>query len=118
MIPSDEGLPITLTLPPLHLNLDRIATTGVDVMFSPILRGLLFFVLIVLIVRFLHSVFAGRRKVSPAASPKHSISTVKDPICGLYLDPSLAFRMNYKNEAYYFCSAKCRKQFAGKVASA
>lgn len=35
---------------------------------------------------------------------------VKDPVCGMYLDPRLAIRDEMKG-TYYFCSEQCRDQF-------
>ena len=40
---------------------------------------------------------------------------VKDPVCGIYLDPNVAFRMDHNKEAVYFCSNDCRQKFLAKA---
>lgn len=38
--------------------------------------------------------------------------TVKDPVCGMSVDPQLAAAAAvYRRETYYFCSATCRDRF-------
>ncbi len=37
---------------------------------------------------------------------------VKDPVCGMDIDPaSAAGKSEYKGQTYYFCSAGCKKSF-------
>lgn len=37
---------------------------------------------------------------------------VKDPVCGMTVDPQKAqYHSVYKDKHYYFCSANCQKQF-------
>ncbi len=37
---------------------------------------------------------------------------VKDPVCGMELDPVKAGgKTDYKGKTYYFCSAGCKKAF-------
>ncbi len=37
---------------------------------------------------------------------------VKDPVCGMDVDPKTAVnKSEYKGQAYYFCSAGCKKDF-------
>jgi YHS domain-containing protein len=48
--------------------------------------------------------------------PDHRTATaanqmVKDPVCGMYMDPRLAVRMESNNQAFYFCSEDCRKKY-------
>lgn len=39
-------------------------------------------------------------------------STVKDPVCGMDVDPATAaYKSEYKGQTYYFCSAGCKKSF-------
>ncbi len=41
-----------------------------------------------------------------------SASAVKDPVCGMAVDPHTAkHRADYKGRTYYFCSARCRERF-------
>ncbi len=38
---------------------------------------------------------------------------VKDPICGMEVEPSEAMATyEYKGKTYYFCAAGCREKFA------
>ena len=39
-------------------------------------------------------------------------ATVKDPVCGMEIDPATAAgKSEYKGETYYFCSPGCKKSF-------
>jgi len=39
-------------------------------------------------------------------------NTVKDPICGMDVDPATAAgKTEYMGQTYYFCSAGCKKAF-------
>ena len=39
-------------------------------------------------------------------------NTVKDPVCGMDIDPAnAAGKSEYKGETYYFCSPGCKKSF-------
>lgn len=86
-------------------------------MVSLFLRMLIFFSAVMLLGRFLLAVFTGVRKTERTAPfPKsHPTAMVKDPVCGIYLDPNLAFRMDHKKEAVYFCSSDCRQKFLAKA---
>ena len=37
--------------------------------------------------------------------------TVKDPVCGMYMDPKLAIPLENGKESLYFCSEECRRKF-------
>lgn len=38
--------------------------------------------------------------------------TVKDPVCGMVVDPNnAAGKSEYKGKTYYFCSGGCKKAF-------
>ncbi len=40
------------------------------------------------------------------------VATVKDPVCGMTIDPETAhFRADEGGKTYYFCSSKCREKF-------
>jgi len=42
-------------------------------------------------------------------------STVKDPVCGMYMDPRLAIRLQRNQEGdLYFCSEECRRRYLGE----
>ncbi len=39
-------------------------------------------------------------------------ATVKDPVCGMDVDPATAAgKSEYKDRTYYFCSLGCKKDF-------
>jgi YHS domain-containing protein len=39
-------------------------------------------------------------------------NTVKDPVCGMDIDPATAAGTSeYKGQTYYFCSPGCKKSF-------
>ncbi len=39
-------------------------------------------------------------------------TTVKDPVCGMDIDPATAAgKSEYKGQTYYFCSLGCKKSF-------
>jgi Cu+-exporting ATPase len=41
-------------------------------------------------------------------------TTVKDPVCGMDIDPTTAAGTSeYKGQTYYFCSKEDRDEFAG-----
>jgi len=55
-------------------------------------------------------------KMEPAGmkehSPMASASKVKDPVCGMDVDPKTAPAMSeYMGKTYYFCSLACKKTF-------
>ena len=37
---------------------------------------------------------------------------VKDPVCGMYMDSRLAFRLDSRKETVYFCSEKCGRNIS------
>jgi YHS domain-containing protein len=40
---------------------------------------------------------------------------VRDPICGMTVDPRTAIKSDINGQTYYFCSEDCKKQFEGKT---
>ncbi len=39
-------------------------------------------------------------------------TSVKDPVCGMDIDPTTAAgKSEYKGQTYYFCSLGCKKSF-------
>ena len=43
----------------------------------------------------------------------HSNATVRDPVCGMTVDPATAkHRFDYQGDTHHFCSAGCRTKFA------
>ncbi len=46
-----------------------------------------------------------------SAPDKQIENQVKDPVCGMTVDPTEAEHAEYKGRDYYFCSASCRDEF-------
>ncbi len=47
-----------------------------------------------------------------AQGPMASATKVKDPVCGMDVDPkTAAARSEYMGKTYYFCSPGCKKTF-------
>lgn len=86
---------------------------------ATLLRILVFLSILLLVVRYLRSLFGGpkKQKGSPGSETNPN-PMVRDPICGMYLDPRLAIRTDYKQQAFYFCSDECRKKFLAKASQA
>src|SRR4051812_5682144 len=50
-------------------------------------------------------------------SPPSAPGTVRDPVCGMSVDPHTAeHRAEYEGRPYYFCSARCREKFLANPA--
>jgi YHS domain-containing protein len=50
----------------------------------------------------------------PGAGPERAPQqkeTVKDPVCGMYMDPRLAIRQEEGGESLFFCSEECRQKY-------
>jgi Cu+-exporting ATPase len=48
----------------------------------------------------------------------HGRPTVKDPVCGMAVDPDTAtHRAEHDGHAYYFCAARCREKFVADPAA-
>lgn len=60
--------------------------------------------------------FFGKKRYSKPnrASEKNRNSggnMVKDPVCGMYMDPRLAVKHETANGIFFFCSEECKKKF-------
>lgn len=44
----------------------------------------------------------------------NQLNVVKDPICGMTVDPDTAIKQIVNGQTYYFCSESCRKEFVKK----
>ena len=53
----------------------------------------------------------GPRPESQQANGPGTNKMVKDPVCGMYLDPRLAVSFKNRNETIYFCSEECLRKF-------
>ena len=82
-------------------------------MFMLVLRIFVIVMTILIVFRVLRRLYEARRlHVPPAGTPQgiHE-TTVKDPVCGMYLDPRLAIRLQHNNGVFFFCSDSCRQKF-------
>ena len=51
--------------------------------------------------------------VTPSRSSADAAATVRDPVCGMTVDPATSkHRFDYRGETFHFCSAGCRTKFA------
>jgi P-type Cu+ transporter len=41
---------------------------------------------------------------------------VRDPVCGMLVDPASSIRHEHEARTYYFCSSHCREKFRGAPA--
>jgi uncharacterized protein len=84
-------------------------------MFALIWRLLIFITALWFVQRALGFLF-GAPKRQPRARQTSSDTPdtnkmVRDPICGMYLDPRLAISMKGKKDTLYFCSQECRQKY-------
>ena len=85
-------------------------------MLSLLARFIFLMAIYLLAARVIRAMFGrGRRRTMGAPGArreKSSNAMVRDPVCGMYLDPSLAFRCDRRQQQeLYFCSDECRKKF-------
>lgn len=84
-------------------------------MTSFLIRFLVIIILLWLLRRVLASVFGDGRKINSsrqaATTARASSKMVKDPVCGMYMDPRLAVELQSREGPFYFCSNECRKKF-------
>jgi YHS domain-containing protein len=52
----------------------------------------------------------------PRERKSDSTDTVKDPVCGMYMDPRLALRLQHKDSEVFFCSEACRRKYEDQEA--
>ena len=80
-------------------------------------RVLLFIILayvaVRLLWRLLKGVFEGLGH-QPGGSPP-SVGLVRDPVCGTFVLPSKALTSGSGSNTRYFCSEKCRQDYAGRT---
>ncbi|NWG12023.1 MAG: YHS domain-containing protein [Acidobacteria bacterium] len=79
-------------------------------------RLLIFIAAIFMIRAFLAMIFGGgqirkRDGSSKRAGEPEAKKMVKDPVCGMYMDPRLALHLKERGGDFYFCSEECRRKF-------
>jgi YHS domain-containing protein len=63
--------------------------------------------------RVLVGVFEGLGYQNPGAKTQ-SMGLVRDPVCGTFILPSKALTSGTGSNTRYFCSEKCRRDYAGR----
>jgi YHS domain-containing protein len=81
------------------------------------LRLLLFLMIIRLAWRFLAGVIDGltppaARGSGAAKNTNKSVPLVRDPVCGTYVVRERALTLDTRHETQYFCSERCRDEYA------
>jgi len=76
------------------------------------LRLLLFLIVARLVWRFIAGVIDGLTPDAPRAPKAKSVPLVRDPVCGTYVVRARALTMGEGAETMYFCSEKCRDEYA------
>lgn len=66
-----------------------------------------------LLWRVLKGVFEGMGYQPPGGTPQ-SVGLVRDPVCGTFVVPSKALTSGSGSNTRYFCSEKCRQDYAGR----
>lgn len=56
-------------------------------------------------------IFAGALMGAPADEAKKAVTEVKDPVCGMTVDPKTSDKAQYKGKTYYFCSKEDKETF-------
>lgn len=79
------------------------------------MRALAFVAALWFIQRLFRPGYRGNPRASgPGAAsprPQQQKEMVKDPVCGMYMDPRLALRQDEKGEHLFFCSEECRQKY-------
>ena len=63
--------------------------------------------------RVLGGVFEGLGYQRPDRGSPPSVGLVRDPVCGTFILPSKALTSGSGSDTRYFCSEKCRQDYAG-----
>lgn len=79
-----------------------------------LVRLLIALLLLRLLWRFLAGVIRGLTEPQGRTPAGQSVQLVRDPVCGTFVVPSRALPLSRGRETHYFCSERCREQFATK----
>jgi YHS domain-containing protein len=85
-------------------------------MLALLTRLLIFISALWLVRRLLEAIFGGSHINRQAASRRAAGEDkgkrmVKDPVCGMYMDPRLALHLENRDGSFFFCSDECRRRF-------
>jgi len=77
-----------------------------------IIVRILLLALVVWIIRYVLMSIQGLGKGNSKKKPAEETGVmVKDPVCGMYMDPRLAVRMDGRGKPLYFCSEECKSKY-------
>ena len=82
-------------------------------MISFLLIAIVVLIALRLLWRLLGGVFEGLGYQRPGGSSPPSVGLVRDPVCGTFILPSKALTSGSGSDTRYFCSEKCRRDYAG-----
>jgi len=83
-----------------------------------IIIRILLLALVVWVIRYVLMSIQGIGKPdSKKPSTEETSVMVKDPVCGMYMDPRLAVRLDIRDKQLYFCSEKCKSKYLSDSAS-
>ena len=83
-----------------------------------IIVRILLLALVVWVIRYvLMSIQEIGKNHSKKYSSEEASVMVKDPVCGMYMDPSLAVRLDGRDKQLYFCSEKCKSKYLSNSAN-
>jgi len=79
-----------------------------------VIWAILLYVLWRIAWRMLTAVFEGMGYQPPRTPGSQSVGLVRDPVCGTFIMPSKALTSGSGSDTRYFCSEKCRVDYAGR----
>ena len=84
-----------------------------------VLRFFLLVVMVLLAIRAFGRLFAGVSQGTrpPGAGPARSsppVKMTKDPVCGTFVVPGKALSLSAGGETHWFCSERCRAEYAAR----
>jgi YHS domain-containing protein len=82
-------------------------------MWTQLLRIFAIIAAVLYALRFLGKLFGKPTQQTKSGSRRREKTQkmVKDPVCGMYLDPGLAIRLAQREGELYFCSEECRQKY-------
>jgi YHS domain-containing protein len=83
-------------------------------------RFLVYSIILTLLLRALLRLWAGVREglsggaPSRKPGPLHGVQMERDPICGTFVVPTTAVRLQDRTGVHYFCSDRCRDDYRSR----
>jgi YHS domain-containing protein len=83
-----------------------------------IIVRILLLALVIWVIRYVLMSIQGIAKNDSKKSPDEEPGVmVKDPVCGMYMDPRLAIRLDKSGKRIYFCSENCKSKYISDPAN-